>query len=231
MTTTTTPTDPQLPTRASWRNRHLLPLLPTLIAIAFALSLFGSLSADVVEGEVFFFDRPLLLLLHAHATPWWDAVMIFFTRAGSAMVMVPFNLLVLIILVVRHRRRLVLFWFTAVGGAALLNLLAKHIFGRVRPDLWLSILPESTFSFPSGHAMQSMAVAGALAVLAWPTRGRWLALATAIVFVALVGTSRIYLGVHFPSDILAGWTASLTWILVLRSVLSVGGRAAATLPS
>jgi undecaprenyl-diphosphatase len=107
------------------------------------------------------------------------------------------------------------FWVLAVGGTALLNMLAKHVFARVRPDFWVSLLPETTFSFPSGHAMHSMAVVAALVALTWHSRWRWLVALIGVCFVFLVGLSRIYLGVHFPSDILAGWTASLTWVIGL----------------
>jgi undecaprenyl-diphosphatase len=147
--------------------------------------------------------------------------MVFFTKAGSALVLVPFNVIVLIILLWRRNRPAATFWALAVSGAALLNLLAKHAFARTRPDLWISILSETSFSFPSGHAMQSMAVAAALTLLAWPTHWRWRTLVLGTCFVFLVGMSRVYLGVHYPSDILGGWSASLGWVVGL-SILFKG---------
>ena len=93
----------------------------------------------------------------------------------------------------------------ATGGSALLNLAAKQAFARDRPSLWESIAPEHNYSFPSGHAMGSMTLAVALVLLAWNTRWRWPVVAAMAVFVPMVGLSRVYLGVHYPSDILAGW--------------------------
>jgi membrane-associated phospholipid phosphatase len=205
----------------SWLHLHWVKLVVLFIGVLVPLWLFGSLAEDVVEHEVFFFDRPILLFLHSHASPVLDAVMVFFTKAGSALVLVPFNVMVFIILMRRCNRAAASFWALAVAGAALLNLLAKHAFARTRPDLWISILPETTFSFPSGHAMQSMAVAAALTLLAWPTQGRWGALVLGTCFVFLVGMSRVYLGVHYPSDILGGWAASLSWVIGL-SILFKG---------
>jgi undecaprenyl-diphosphatase len=104
----------------------------------------------------------------------------------------------------------------------LLNVAAKHYFGRARPDLWLSLAPETSFSFPSGHAMGSMTLAAALVALAWHTRWRWPVLVVAIAFALLVGLSRVYLGVHFPSDILAGWTAAVAWTFGTYAVVFRG---------
>jgi undecaprenyl-diphosphatase len=204
---------------ASWLRRHYIKLLILFGGVLAPLYLFGMLAEDVVEKEIFPFDKPILLFVHSHASPMLDAVMIFFTRAGSAFALVPFNILVFLYLLLRRNRMQArmqaVFWVLAVAGAALLNGLAKHVFARIRPEFWVSALPETTFSFPSGHAMQSMAVAAGLVVLAWHSRWRWPVALIGACFVFLVGLSRVYLGVHFPSDILAGWAASLAWVIGL----------------
>ena len=200
--------------------RRFTKLIGLFILILVPLYLFGWLAEDVIRKEGFFFDDPILLFLHKNATPSWDTAMIFFSTVGSARVIVPFNLAVLLLLLFKKQWARSWFWTIAVAGAALMNLLAKHAFSRTRPDLWLSILPETTFSFPSGHAMQSMAVACGVVALLWETRWRVAALLIAIPFVVAVGTSRAYLGVHFPSDILAGWSASFAWVIGLRAAFN-----------
>ena len=90
---------------------------------------------------------------------------------------------------------------------------------RMRPDLWLSITPETTYSFPSGHAMASATLAMAIIMLCWPTRARWWVTIVAIVLAVLVGVSRIYLGVHYPSDILTGWIASIAWVVGIHELI------------
>jgi membrane-associated phospholipid phosphatase len=182
------------------------------------LYLFGSLAEDVVEHDVFWFDRPVLMFLHAHATPYLDAGMVLLSWAGSAYSLVPLNALIFAYLVLKRRRGTAAFWLLAVAGAALLNFIAKHAFLRTRPTLWSSISPEITYSFPSGHSMNTMAVVVALTVLLWNTGWRQVTLATGACFVLLVGLSRMYLGVHYPSDILAGWAASCFWVLGLTIV-------------
>jgi undecaprenyl-diphosphatase len=85
------------------------------------------------------------------------------------------------------------------------------VFARERPSLWESIAPETSFSFPSGHAMGSMTLTWVCILLAWWTPWRWPVAIGLLGFSLLVGLSRVYLGVHYPSDILAGWTAASVW--------------------
>ncbi len=194
-----------------------LPWRPTRLLLLFAgvllpLLLFGSLAEDVLERVAFSFDLPILHAVHRHSSPLLDALMHGASVVGSIVVLFPFALLVFAVLAWRARRRAATFWLLAVGGAALLNPACKHVFARSRPDLWVSPYPELSFSFPSGHAMNSMAVLAALIALAWHTRAKWPLLTGGALVVALVGLSRIYWGVHYPSDVLAGWAAAVAWV-------------------
>ena len=212
-------------TVTAWLRRHAVKMTILFIGVLLPLYGFGVLAEDVLSKEVFPFDQTLLLFAHAQASVALDRIMIFFTHAGSAVVLVPFNLVMFILLLMRAERTRAVFWLAATGGAALLNLLAKHTFERIRPSLWVSLLPEHSFSFPSGHAMQSMAVCIALIALAWHNAWRWPAIVGGLIFVLMVSASRVYLGVHYPSDILAGWTASVAWVTGLASVFRIVSRA------
>jgi membrane-associated phospholipid phosphatase len=206
-----------------WSN--VTPLASPRVLVLFVCVLgplfgFGVLAEDVMEKKLFFFDGPILQLMHQHASAMLDSIMIFSSRAGSALVLVPLIVLIAAWLYRRGDRARIWFWLLSTAGAGLLNLLAKYSFARARPTLWKSILPETTYSFPSGHAMASMAVSAALICLIWhQTRWRWFALACAALFVLMVGSSRIYLGVHYPSDVMAGWLASLAWVTGLALLL------------
>lgn len=195
-------------------QRHAT-LLGLFLCVLIPLILFGALADDVDDDDLFPFDYPIMAALRARSTPLFDAVMLGASAAGSVYGLLPFNLAIFGYCVWRRKMHAATFWVLATGGALLLNLLAKQFFQRTRPTFWDSIAPETSFSFPSGHAMCSMATAAALVVLF--RRSEWRSHVTLIaaVFVLMIGVSRPYLGVHFPSDILAGWTAALAWVVGL----------------
>lgn len=198
---------------------HRWQLLILFAAVLLPLLLFGLLAEDVIEHEPFGFDDSLLLYVHRWATPGLDRFMLWMSLLGYQYGVVPMDLAVCLWLLLRRRLRSALFFGLAVGGAGLLNQLAKGLFGRERPKLWSSLAPEATFSFPSGHAMGAMALGATLALLLWPTRWRYPMLVSGSLFVFLVGVSRVYLGVHYPSDVLAGWMAGWAWVMGLSAVL------------
>lgn len=199
--------------RARWR---LLLLL--FFGVGLPLAAFGALAEDVWTRGGLLWDAPVLRWVHAHATPGRDAAMKLVSAVGYMHGVVPMGFVIFFVLLALRQRGNALFFAVAVVGAGTLNVAAKLFFRRTRPDLWLSPAPEHTYSFPSGHAMGSMALAAALAVLAWPTRWRWWAIVLGGAFTLLVGFSRVYLGVHYPSDVIAGWSASLAWVLGVSQV-------------
>ena len=105
--------------------------------------------------------------------------------------------------------------FAAVAAGGVWATPLKSAFDRPRPHLWRGVAHLSSGSFPSGHATQSAALALALLALAWRTRWRLLVAASAAVYVGLVGVSRLYLGVHYPSDVLGGWSVATLWALLV----------------
>ena len=203
----------------AWLGKHRWALASLFVGVLVPLFLFGRLADEVLEQEPLAFDKPILLFLHSHTTPWLDTLMLALSLAGYSYGVVPVAIAVPVYLFWRRRWGDAVFWSLALGGAGLINLGAKAFFGRIRPDLWLSPAPETTLSFPSGHAMGSMACVAAALVLVWPTAWRWPALILGGLFVLGVGVSRIYLGVHYPSDILAGWAAALSWVFGVSLIL------------
>jgi membrane-associated phospholipid phosphatase len=193
-------------------RKHAWRIVLWFVGLLLPLWGFASLVGELHEKKGFPFDAPVLNMLHALGTPTLDRFFSLTSKLGYLWGVVPLDLMVLLWLALRRRFRDGLFFGIAVAGSAVLNIVAKHHFARLRPDLWLPLAPETTYSFPSGHAMASTTLGMALIILCWPTRWRWPITVASLLFVLLVGASRVYLGVHYPSDILAGWSASIAWV-------------------
>jgi membrane-associated phospholipid phosphatase len=207
---------------AHWKRAilaHPRPLLALFLGVLVPLWIFGALAEDVWTHAGFRWDAPILLAIHAHATPALDRLMIGVSTVGGPGGMAVLCVLVVAILLRGRRRRAALFVALAYGGAVLLDVLDKAAFRSARPHLWTSPAPASGYGFPSGHAMASMGLLAALALLAWPTRLRWPSLILAAGAITLIGFSRLYLGVHDPSDVVAAWMAALAWVIGLRLIL------------
>lgn len=188
------------------------------LALVFATLLlplwgFAEIAGEIHEGEAIAFDEPLLQLAHSLASAGLDRFFSAVTSLGSLYGVVPLDIALVAWLFARCRLREATFAALALAGSGLLNVATKLVFARERPALWESISPETTWSFPSGHAMGSATLACVLILLAWRTRWRWPALVVMVPLVVLVGLSRIYLGVHYTSDILAGWAAASAWVM------------------
>jgi undecaprenyl-diphosphatase len=207
------------------RNAWRLGLL--FAGMLLPLWIFAELADEVHEMEQFVFDDPILLHARALTGPGLDGFFVVVSKLGYEGVIAIDVVLVLVLLALKHWREAA-FAATAFVGSSLLNLGAKQFFQRDRPTLWESISPEDTFSFPSGHAMGSMTLAMTAVLLAWPSRWRWPVLVVASLFAVVVGYSRVYLGVHFPSDILAGWMAGTAWVVGAYLVLFSGDRRPST---
>lgn len=186
-------------------------LLLVFIVLLLPLWGFAELVDELYDRKPFEFDQPILQFVHAMASAGFDRVFLLASKLGYEWGVIPVDILLVLTLALKRRVREGLFAGVALGGAALLNIAAKQSFARERPTLWESISPEHSFSFPSGHAMGSMTLAVVCVLLAWRTRWRWPALIGAGTFAVMVGLSRVYLGVHYPSDILAGWAAASAW--------------------
>ncbi len=219
------PVTEELRVGAGFLRRHGWRLLLVFIGLLLPLWGFAELADEIHEQEAIAFDEPILRFAHEMAREGFDRFFVLISRAGYQWGVVPFDIALVLLLTALRRYREATFAAVALGGSALLNLAAKPAFARARPALWESIAPEANFSFPSRHAMGSMTLACVLVLLAWRTRWRWPLLLALLPFVVLVGLSRVYLGVHYPSDILAGWAAAMAWaVAVFLTVYGVHRR-------
>lgn len=198
---------------------HPWRLLALFAGILLPLGLAATLADDILDKETLRFDVPILLWLHARSSPVWDRVFLAVTEAGGFPGTAVIGILGALRLWRQKRIRAGWFWGLSIAGAGLLNMVVKLFFRRERPALWASISPEHDYSFPSGHSMLSASVALAILLLLWPTKWRVPALLFAMAWPISVGLSRLYIGVHFPSDVLAGWCAGLAWTTGIYVIL------------
>ena len=202
------------------RNKVLLgKLLAAFLAFGLGLAVFALIADEVHEGATTAFDSTILLWINARGNPALDWFFIHFTDLGGVSFLAILTVIITAFLVYKKSYYRALLMLSAVGGAALLNLILKSIFERSRPDLWTHLVTEDNFSFPSGHAMGSAAFACAIIALLWGSKWQPLAIGLGIVYVFLIGFSRLYLGVHFPTDILAGWALAVAWVSVVTGLV------------
>ncbi|WP_245515263.1 phosphatase PAP2 family protein [Rhizobium deserti] len=196
--------------------------LMTFGVIAGGLFLFLSLASEVSEGETHAFDERILLGLRVPGdlgTPigpyWLNHAMNDITALGGTTVLSLMTILATTYLLLGRRREIAVFMFLSILGGWLVSQVAKLGIARPRPDIVPHLVEVHNMSFPSGHAMLSAVTYLTLAALlsrAEEYRStRIFLLGTGILLTLLIGISRIYLGVHYPTDVLGGWCAGATW--------------------
>jgi undecaprenyl-diphosphatase len=186
--------------------------------------LFAAIADEVREGEAKSIDRTLLLAMRRPGTfepigpPVLHEIARDITALGGIFILGSLTGMTAAFLALDGKRRMALFVLACIVSGVLVSVGLKELFNRPRPDLVPHGSYVSTPSFPSGHSMMSAVTYLALgALLARSQKHRRLKaffLLSAVLLTVLVGVSRVYLGVHWPSDVLAGWTAGAVWALI-----------------
>ncbi|MGA9378065.1 MAG: phosphatase PAP2 family protein, partial [Phormidium sp.] len=194
---------------ARWRGLLLL-----FLGVYLPLQTFTLLALQVRENaDGFPWDQPILLAIHPTSSRQLDLVAVNLTQFGSIKIVFLIVAIISLILLFQKKWRSLTFLLTTALGTTIISRTVKEIMHRVRPHLWQSPAPELDYAFPSGHAMTSMSLVAALVILTWGTIWCLPILIFGGLFVLAIGWTRLYLGVHFPSDILAGWMVSVAWAI------------------
>jgi undecaprenyl-diphosphatase len=209
------------------RDRRLfewmsLSLLLGLAAAIGSLIFLAWLADEVLQGETRSFDEATRAAVHEWASPALTTFMQGISFMGSTQFLFAGTTVTTLLMIwLKWKREAILFPLTMIG-AGLLNTTLKLSFQRTRPVPFFDLLAPRSYSFPSGHALASFCFYGVLAaMLAARIKNRkWRSVfwSTAAVIVLLIGLSRIYLGVHYTTDVLAGYAAALIWVLVVNFV-------------
>ena len=199
------------------------------LALGYAAVLFAGL-ARAVTGEALIvrIDLTLANALHAAASPAGVEIMRAYTFLGGGLALTVIGAVVALYLITGGHRVLAIGWVVAVLGAGVLNHALKGLFERPRPSFAEPVAVSAGWSFPSGHSMGTFVTIGMLAYLIFlglksPTL-RILTIAAAMVWIVFMGFSRMYLGVHYLSDVLAGFAAGTVWLAGCISGVEIARR-------
>lgn len=215
--------------RRSGSGRIDIWILGAFLAIAILLGGFAMMGSEMAEGETLAFDRQILLSLrHANdlGSPvgprWAVSAMVDLTSLGGVAVLTLVTFIAFGFLMSSRKPALALFVLGSVGGGALVGTLLKSLFLRARPEVVPHLVQVDSASFPSGHALNSAVVYLTLAALLARSMVEWrlraYLLLVAMVLVVLIGVTRVYVGVHYPTDVLAGWTIGAAWAILCSLV-------------
>lgn len=200
-----------------------------LLAAAIVFVLFAILATEVREGDTQRFDDALRMTVHGVSSPLATSILYATTQLGSPLFLLPMTVILSLVFLHLRRIRAAILLSVTMVGVTVLNWLLKLFFQRARPVPFFGLSTPSSYSFPSGHSLAAFCFYGALAALV-AARLRspllravvWLA---AALIIAAVGFSRLYLGVHYATDVVAGFATGFVWVLTVASADRVFRRA------
>jgi undecaprenyl-diphosphatase len=194
---------------------------------ALAFLAFVRITRELIEGDVGAMDSAILLAVAKARTPWLTIAAIDVTALGSITLVVLFSAFTLVVLLVLRDRLHALQLLAASAGAGILTLVTKDIIERTRPEVAQQLIAVSGFSYPSGHSVSTSALYLTIAIIAGryvenPGARAAIFLAVSVVLI-MVGASRVYLGVHYATDVVSGISLGAAWALVLAGFFTFFG--------
>lgn len=202
-----------------------------LFAIALAATFVFLVIADELrEGDLDAIDTEIAMAVHGPHMPVLDIVMILFTMTGTGPVFITVSAAVGYWAFKRGRNSYILVLVANVIIAIVVNPLLKQIFARARPTLFEVIQRPDTYSFPSGHSMSAMVIFGSLAtvIIALRPKMKPFVMTCAAILIVGIGVSRVYLGAHWPMDVLAGWASGVPFLIATVHIIHRAKRGEAT---
>ena len=189
-------------------------ILSVLISLA-SLYLFLKIGHEVLDKDILQIDRALTNFIYSFRSPSVTSIMMHFTFLGNAVTLFVLSLIMIFYIGTIRKKDAVIYTVILYSGV-LLNLILKYIYQRPRPNEF-PLIHENTLSFPSGHAMNSFVFFAALSYFIFrETRNvkiTFIISILSVIIIGFIGLSRIYLGVHYPSDVVGGYAAGFLWFV------------------
>jgi undecaprenyl-diphosphatase len=206
------------------KRKEIAPLVMLLLA-AGLIVIFAKITEELLEGDLHGFDRAILLALRQPGDPakplgplWLQVAARDVTSLGSPAVLTLITVAALGFLGLKRQWSAALFVLGSICGGSVVSFAVKDFVQRPRPDFVAAVAQTQTYSFPSGHAFLSavtfLTLGALLARMQRQAEVKIYLLAVAITITVLVGISRVYIGVHWPTDVLAGWCAGAAWAIL-----------------
>ncbi len=198
-------------------KKNMLFILYVFLLFCFLIISFILISNEMSNNKLVYFDNGVIAAVQSHISPALTNVMLTFTFLGSVKWLTIAVLAGTLFLFIKRKWALGLFFLLSSGVGSLFNVLLKNIFKRQRPDIH-RLITENSYSFPSGHSMGAFIFYGAIAYIilhyAHKKAAKTFGIVLMAVFILLIGTSRVYLGVHYPSDVIGGYSAGGAWLMI-----------------
>ena len=193
---------------------------------ALAFGMFVRITRELIEGEVGAMDSEILLAVAKKRTPWLTTTAMDVTALGSITLVVLFSAFTLLVLLVLRDRLGALQLLAASAGAGILTLVTKNIIERIRPEEAEQLIVVSGFSYPSGHSVSTSALYLTIAIVAvryvQHSGARAAIILAVLAVLIMVGASRVYLGVHYATDVVSGISLGAAWALLLAGFFTLG---------
>ncbi|HEV2646297.1 MAG TPA: phosphatase PAP2 family protein [Acidobacteriaceae bacterium] len=215
-------------TRSKKLQQVVVLLVAGLVVSLLMMLAMAEFHEEIAEPFLTHLDLQLMQIIHAYQSPGLTRLALGLSFIGSPLALGPCIALSAMILWALKLRRDAIVLVTAIGGAALLDTALKLHFRRIRPTVPWALVAEHSFSFPSGHSVGAVVLYGIITYLIWSHlhdfMQRAAVVSAALLLIAGIGISRVYIGVHFPTDVGAGYAVGLIWLLTLIGANEYLGR-------
>jgi len=210
------------------KKNGLYLTIGTVVSAIFLFIFFNFVEDIFDASSLLVFDKNVIRIIESIRTPFLNKIMVFITYMGNSYTIAISFLIMMILLIILQKWKYLYSLLISISGSAVFVLLIKNIIGRQRPPIENALIVLKDFSFPSGHSYMAVAFYGLVIYFAFDllknNNTKYSILSIGIIFVLTLGFSRLYLGVHWPSDVFAGFAAAIALVTAIITILEIKER-------